>query len=53
MSMTASRIRRRWTLWAIALLIVVNTALWASFALAGHHGQGKGRASTVQSRELR
>ena len=37
MSMAVSRMRQRWTRWAIALLIVVNTALWASFALAGRH----------------
>jgi len=35
MSMAAIGIRRRWTRRAIALLIVVNTALWASFVLAG------------------
>src|SRR5438132_1317924 len=37
MSMATIGIRRRWTRRAIALLIVVNTALWASFVLAGRH----------------
>jgi hypothetical protein len=37
--MVASRIRRRWARRAIALLIVVNTAIWASFALAGRHSR--------------
>ena len=37
--MATSRIRQRWTRWAIALLIVVNSALWASFALAGRHSR--------------
>lgn len=51
--MATSRIRRRWTRRAIAILIVVNTALWASFALAGRHNPGKNRDSSAQSREFR
>ena len=53
--MAPSRIRRRWTRRAIAILIVINTALWASFVLAGRHspGTGKSRGSSVQSREFR
>jgi len=51
--MAPSRIRRRWTRRAIAILIVVNTALWASFVLAGRHIPGKSRGSSVQSRQFR
>ena len=38
--MAMNRIRRRWTRRTIALLIVVNAALWASFVLAGRHPRG-------------
>ena len=54
--MATSRIRRRWTRRAIALLIVVNTALWAAFTLAGRHsravsaGHGPARSIAVSAR---
>ncbi len=36
-------IRRRWTWRAVVLLVLVNTLLWASFALSGGHARGSHR----------
>ncbi len=32
-------IRRRWTWRAVVLLVLLNTLLWASFALSGGHAR--------------
>jgi hypothetical protein len=54
--MVIDGIRRRWTRRAIALLIVVNAALWASFAFSGGHsrvlsrGHGTTRSTVVSPR---
>ena len=54
--MAIDRIRRRWTRRAIALLIVVNAVLWASFVLSGgqsrvlSRGQRTARSPAVSPR---
>ncbi|HSP93176.1 MAG TPA: hypothetical protein VLU06_01400, partial [Thermoanaerobaculia bacterium] len=44
LSVESSGIQRRWTRWAIVLLVAVNAALWASFVWsAGTSGVPRGR----------
>jgi hypothetical protein len=56
MDMAIDRIRRRWTRRAIALLIVVNAVLWASFVLSGGYsrvlsrGHATARSTVVSPR---
>ena len=46
--MAASNIRRRWTRRAIVLLVVLNTALWASFVFSGGNARvSAGRAAAT------
>ena len=43
--MTMNRIRSRWTRRTIAFLIVLNTAIWASFTLSRGHSHALSRGA--------
>ena len=51
--MTMNRIRSRWTRRTIALLIVLNTAIWASFTLTRRSAPREGSAPSAHRRAAR